>query len=280
MSLGIACLLAEDDGTAMQLAMTLDGLNRERRAIEGRMKQEAEDLLSDSLAGEGSNLPWGLCLHRDDWHQGVIGIVAARVRERHHRPVIVFASVGDGTIKGSGRSIPGLHMRDALDRVAKREPRLLSRFGGHAMAAGLSIKEDDFAAFATVFDEVVREQLCADDLSPVMLTDGPVPAKRLSLDTARLIAEGGPWGQGFPEPLFDDYFEVVDARIVGEVHWKLVLSPRGSDDVLDAIAFRAVETWPNLPQHIHAAYRLDENVWQGRASLQLRLEAITAAKGA
>ena len=272
MSLGIACLLTDDDDEATALAIELDRLNRERRTIEDAMKQQAESMLEAWHPDGAGELPWGLCLYQPDWHQGVIGILAARIKERHHRPVIAFADAGDGMLKGSARSIPGLHIRDALDEVAVRHPTLLHKFGGHAMAAGMTVSESDFAAFSAAFDAVVREHLTADDLNEVIHSDGAIAAGELSLETARALLDGGPWGQGFPEPLFDDVFDVLGGRVVGERHWKLTLSPAGSGLPIEAIAFNSVADVPHLPARVHAAYRLDENEWQGRVSLQLRIE--------
>jgi single-stranded-DNA-specific exonuclease len=186
--------------------------------------------------------------------------------------VIAFAPGGEGSLKGSARSIPGLHIRDVLDEVAVLQPALLQKFGGHAMAAGMTIREADFAEFAQVFDQVVRSHLQPDDLQAVIRSDGAIAEQEMNLETARAISDGGPWGQGFAEPIFDDRFEVISSRVVGEKHWKLVMRPAGGDLVLDAIAFNAVESLPVMPQTVHAAYRLDENEWQGRVSLQLRIE--------
>ncbi len=278
MSLGIECLLASHLQQAAERAAALDQLNRERRAIEDQMKRQAEAILRDWAPDDAAELPWGLCLYRADWHQGVIGILASRVKERCHRPVIAFADGGDGNLKGSARSIPGLHIRDALDEVAARHPNLLNKFGGHAMAAGMTIRAEAFDAFAQRFDEVVRRRLQPADLQAVIHSDGTVSATDLSLDTARIIRDGGPWGQGFAEPLFDDRFEVLSSRIVGERHWKLVIRPVSGNKAIDAIAFNAVDDIPVMPGTIRAAYRLDENEWQGRLSLQLRLEYLEAAE--
>lgn len=272
MSLGIACLLADDEATAEPLAAELDRLNRERRQIEGDMKEQAEALLETWAPDDPNTLPWGLCLYQEDWHQGVIGILASRIKERYHRPVIAFAHAGNGLLKGSARSIPGLHIRDALDEVAVRNPSVLQKFGGHAMAAGMTIAESSFEAFTATFDAVVRDHLVADDLQAVIHSDGAIAPDALSLDTARAILDGGPWGQGFPEPMFDDEFEIVSSRVVGEKHWKLVVQPSGATQTIDAIAFNAVENLPQMPSRVRAAYRLDENEWQGRVSLQLRFE--------
>jgi single-stranded-DNA-specific exonuclease len=272
MSRGIDCLLADDPDHANELAAELDRLNRERRAIEDEMKQQAEMVLESWAPDDKRELPWGLCLYQEDWHQGVIGILASRIKERYHRPVIAFAPGGEGSLKGSARSIPGLHIRDALDEVAVLQPALLQKFGGHAMAAGMTIREADFAEFAQVFDQVVRSHLQPDDLQAVIRSDGAIAEQEMNLETARAISDGGPWGQGFAEPIFDDRFEVISSRVVGEKHWKLVMRPAGGDLVVDAIAFNAVESLPVMPQTVHAAYRLDENEWQGRVSLQLRIE--------
>lgn len=277
MTLGIDCLLTDDVDEAHRLASELDRLNRERRSIEEDMKAQAETMLTDWAPDDGGELPWGLCLYRHDWHQGVIGILASRIKERYHRPVIAFAAAGDGVLKGSARSIPGLHIRDVLDEVAARDPGLLQKFGGHAMAAGMSITQTGFDSFARLFDEVVRSHLCDDDLRAVIRSDGSVPEVALNLDTARAIHDGGPWGQGFSEPIFDDHFEVVSSRVVGKKHWKLVVRPVAGTQIIDAIAFNAVEVLPTVPDRIHAAYRLDQNEWQGRLSLQLRFEHLEEA---
>ncbi len=270
MSRGIACLLADSLEAARPLAQELDRLNRERRQIEQGMQRQAEAMLAE-WRPEGE-LDWGLCLFREDWHQGVIGILASRIKERCHRPVIAFAAADGEWLKGSARSIPGLHIRDALDAVAARHPGLLEKFGGHAMAAGLSLRREHFAAFARAFDAVVRDRLAPEDLQPLIASDGEVAPEALNLETARQIAAGGPWGQAFPEPLFDGCFEILSSRIVGEQHWKLVLRPEGGDQVLDGIAFRAVARHPELPPRVRLAYRLDINEWRGRESLQLLIE--------
>jgi single-stranded-DNA-specific exonuclease len=236
------------------------------------MKQQAESILADWQPDDKGDLPWGLCLYREDWHQGVIGILASRIKERYHRPVIAFAAAGDGLLKGSARSIPGLHIRDALDQVAASSPGLLEKFGGHAMAAGMTVQAGNFPAFARAFDAVIRGHLSAEDLTEVIQSDGGIDSTEMNLDTARAILSGGPWGQGFPEPVFDGIFSVVSSRVVGERHWKLVVVPKDTDLALDAIAFNAVDDMPVVPDLIHAAFQMDENEWQGRVSLQLRFQ--------
>jgi len=271
MSLGINCLLAEDTGQARELAVELDRLNRERRDIEQEMKETAEDMLQ-ALHLSSETMPWGLCLYQEDWHQGVIGILASRIRERHHRPVIAFARGEDGSLKGSARSVPGLHIRDALDRLASTHPGLLEKFGGHAMAAGMSIRANHFAEFSLAFDQVVREFLDEQDLEPLLLTDGEVPPEEITLATADALVKGGPWGQNFVEPLFDDVFEIKSRRIVGDKHWKLVLQHASGAPVVDAIAFNAVEQHPDPTGVLHFVYHLDVNEWRGQSNLQLRID--------
>jgi single-stranded-DNA-specific exonuclease len=270
MRTGIECLLSDDAKQCAQLAGQLDSLNRERQDIEAQMQREALASMQGILDGI-VELPYGVCLFEEDWHQGVVGIVASRVRERVHRPVIAFARESAQQLKGSARSIPGLHIRDALDAVAAANPGLLLKFGGHAMAAGLSLLEVDFARFASAFDAELRRLLQADDLNDVLRTDGELEAQQLNLELAQALRAGGPWGQAFPEPLFDGEFEVISRRIVGERHLKLSL--RNSVTAIDAIAFNITdEDWPAEAHNIRAAYRLDVNDYQSRESAQLIIE--------
>ncbi|MFC0667333.1 single-stranded-DNA-specific exonuclease RecJ [Azotobacter chroococcum] len=268
MSLGIECLLCEDEGLARDMAVQLDQLNQDRKAIEQGMQREALAQLKELPVEE---LPFGLCLFEPDWHQGVIGILASRLKERYHRPAIAFADAGDGLLKGSARSVPGFHIRDALDAVAARHPGLISKFGGHAMAAGLSLPEENFAAFAAAFDTEVRRQLCADDLTGRLLSDGQLGVEEFHLDLARALRQAGPWGQHFPEPLFHGMFQVVQQRLVGERHLKLVVRSECGALQLDAIAFNIDrEQWPNpTVRWIELAYRLDVNEYRGQESVQL-----------
>ena len=272
MSEGIECLLADDPDTCAARAARLDGLNRERREIESGMQADALAIV-ESLAPDPAALPYGLCLFEEHWHQGVVGIVAARVRERVHRPVIAFAREDEHTLKGSARSIPGLHVRDALDAVAARHPGLLIRFGGHAMAAGLSLASDDLERFRDAFDRVLRRTLSERDLEDRLLTDGELPPSELGLELAHRLRAAGPWGQAFPEPLFDGEFQVLTRRVVGEHHLRMTLRAPGDRGSIAAIAFNASDDgWPAEAPRIHAAYRLDVNLYRDVESAQLVVE--------
>jgi single-stranded-DNA-specific exonuclease len=272
MSLGIECLLADDERSARAMAAELDALNRDRREIESDMQAQALAALGE-LDLDDAGLPLGLCLFDPDWHQGVIGILAARIKERYHRPVIAFASSGAGELKGSARSVAGLHIRDALDAVATRHPRLITRFGGHAMAAGLTLAEENYPAFAAAFDAEVSRHLVREDLGGVIHSDGELAEQELSLEIARLLRDASPWGQGFPAPLFDGDFAVIGQRVVGERHLKLTLQPAGGRRQIDAIAFNTAAL-PADCATVHLAYRLDVNAYRGIESAQLVVEHI------
>ena len=266
MSVGIRCLLADTAAAALPLATELDRYNRERREIEGDM-QAAALAAVESIGGVGDAC--SLALYDAGWHQGVVGIVASRLKDRFHRPTVIFARGGSGELKGSGRSIAGLHLRDALDLVAKRAPGLIARFGGHAFAAGLSIAEADLPRFRTLFEEVAREALSPAQLCRVLETDGELAPDELDLDLARAMHDAV-WGQGFDAPVFDGVFDVLDQRIVGVRHSKLTL--RGADAggaaTYTAMLFGHAEP---LPGRIRAAYRPDVNEWNGNQTLQLTL---------
>ncbi len=262
MSLGIACLLASDLAQALPLARELDRLNRERREIEADMQAQALALLETVDVAEG----FSLTLYDPTWHQGVVGLLASRLKERHHRPTIVFADGGDGLIRGSGRSIPALHLRDALDRVDKREPGLLVKFGGHAAAAGLTLRRADLPRFAEAFEAVARELLTPADLMRVIETDGPLSPEEYQLNQAMALQDAV-WGQAFPPPLFHGDFRVDAQRLVGDRHLKLQLS----DGRIRAEAMLFNHDQP-LPERIQAAYRLEVNAWNGRLAPQLTLE--------
>lgn len=276
MSLGIECLLADDPGRAREMAARLDQLNRERRTIEAEMQAQALEEL-ERLHLDGDGLPTGLCLFDERWHQGVIGILASRIKERLHRPVIAFAQAAEGELKGSARSIPGLHIRDALDAVAARHPNLIDRFGGHAMAAGLSLPRAHLEPFQAAFDEVVRERVDEDALRGVIYSDGELACADFSLETAERLRNAGPWGQGFPEPLFDGLFEVRSRRVVGERHLKLAVAPEGGEPVLDAIAFnQADDEHGAVGARVRLVYRLDVNEFRGTRTVQLVVEHIAS----
>ncbi len=283
MSLGIQCLLTEDHGLARDMAVQLNDLNQDRKAIEAGMQQEALASLQ-ALELEEEDLPWGLCLHDDNWHQGVIGILASRIKDRFHRPVIAFADAGENDrgeaeIKGSARSINGLHIRDALDAVAAKHPQLLQKFGGHAMAAGMSFLKKDFQAFFLAFDNEVRRLLSDSDLQAKIFSDGELQAGDFSLAFAQQLRDAGPWGQAFAEPVFDGEFYILQQRIVGQKHLKLLLSrDKAGRDSIDAIAFNVdLELWPNQQaEKLNLAYRLDINEFRGQQSVQLMAEYLEA----
>lgn len=277
MSLGIECLLSDDLQQARGLARQLDQLNHARREIEDEMREQAMTSLDALQLDDKASLALGLCIYDPQWHQGVIGILAARIREQLHRPVIAFARCGNDEIKGSARSVPGFHIRDALDAVASQQPELLSKFGGHAMAAGLSLREQDLPAFQQAFDQQVRRHLGDDDLYEKIQSDGCLEGQDMSMQTARLLREGGPWGQGFPEPSFDGVFEVVQYRLLAEKHLKMVLRAEQNELCVDAIAFNASQKgWPLQPETVQLVYRLDINHYRGQASLQLMVEHMAA----
>ncbi|MCG7533356.1 single-stranded-DNA-specific exonuclease RecJ [Psychrobium sp. MM17-31] len=277
MSLGIECLLTNNEQHAREIASELDGFNKDRRAIEAGMQQEALKIIEQlPFTQDGGEVPYAFALFHPEWHQGVSGIVASRIKEKFHRPVIVFADAGDGELKGSGRSIEGLHLRDLLERINTLAPGMILKFGGHAMAAGLSIKESDYPAFAKLFEAQAQATLLPEQLSGKILTDGELHSQDFTIETAALLRDAGPWGQGFSEPCFDGRFRVVQQRIVGEKHLKLVLEPEGSMMVVDAIAFNVdLQTWPNPNiQWVEVAYKLDINEFRNKLSLQLMVEHI------
>ncbi|MEL4293803.1 single-stranded-DNA-specific exonuclease RecJ [Shewanella xiamenensis] len=275
MALGVETLLCEDIMHARRMAAELDSLNQERRELEVGMQQEALKSLEYLKLNE-EQLPWGIALFQEDWHQGVIGILASRIKDKYHRPVIAFADAGNGEIKGSARSIKGLHMRDLLELVNSRHPGLISKFGGHAMAAGLTLKSGGFATFAKAYDNAVREQLKPEQLTGELWSDGELTPTELTLEIAQLLRNAGPWGQSFEEPLFDGYFKIIQQRIVGERHLKLVLETPCSTLMLDAIAFNVdLHTWPDATiQHARIVYKLDVNEYRGNFTLQLMVEQI------
>ncbi len=270
MALGIECLLADSEADARRMAIRLDALNRDRKDIEAGMQAQALAAI-EALARDTRELPAGLCLYDPQWHQGVIGILASRIKERFHRPVIAFARAGNGELKGSARSVPGLHIRDVLDAIATRHPGMLSRFGGHAMAAGLTLDEDRHPAFAEAFTAEVSRALSDEDLQGVIQTDGPLLDEEFSLATAKMLRDAGPWGQGFPAPRFDGRFTVLEQRVVGERHLKMILKPSGINRRLDGIAFNT-GSLPATVGETRLVYRLDVNEYRGVESAQLIIE--------
>lgn len=270
---GVALLLTEDKAEARILANELDALNQARKEIEHGMQLEALGLC-ESLIAENPALPHGLAFYHPDWHQGVVGIVASRLKERFHRPVIAFAPAGQGQLKGSGRSINGLHLRDVLELIDTAQPGMIEKYGGHAMAAGLMIEEHRFAEFQQKFAEQVALLLSPDALQSVIWSDGELQPDEMKIATAELLRDAGPWGQHFPEPIFDGVFTVIKQTLLGGRHLKMLLELPLSNLLLDAIAFNVDPAlWPDKSIHqIRMAYKLDINEFRGQRSLQLIIE--------
>ena len=273
MSLGIECLLTNDESHALELAKQLNDLNEERKQIEQQMQKQALEVLKSNKFDNVDAHRFGIAIYDADWHQGVIGIVAARLKEKFHRPVIVFAQTNETELKGSARSIPGLHIRDAIDLLATRRPELINTFGGHAMAAGMSIPKEKFEEFSTTFDQIIEELVTPEQLEAILLSDGELKENELSLDIAELLFRAGPWGQGFPEPIFDGIFNVNDHRIVGKHHLKLTLTPSGGSQKIDAIAFNIEKhQWREGASEVRIAYQLAINEFRGIRSAQLIIQ--------
>ncbi|HXW74300.1 MAG TPA: single-stranded-DNA-specific exonuclease RecJ [Steroidobacteraceae bacterium] len=282
MTVGIQCLLADDDATAERLALRLDELNQERRTIEAKMQQEALGALRHlDLEGEGvGSERRGLCLFDEHWHQGVVGLVASRVKERVRRPVIAFASADAALLRGSARSVAGIHIRDVLDAIAARRPDLISRFGGHAMAAGLTLERAKLDEFARAFDEEVARWAGGAADADTVETDGELALSEIALDTAHALRAGGPWGQAFPEPSFDGLFSIRDARVIGERHLKMWVEVPRSGRSFDAVAFNHVEAGEVFapPEGLkQLVYRLEVNEYQGERRLQLLVDHLLPA---
>jgi len=278
MSIGIRCLLADREIEARSLAARLDQLNTERRAIEARMQADALAAVRHlgPLASGGARQRWGVCLYQREWHQGVVGLVASRVRERVRRPVVAFAEGGDGTLRGSARSVPGVHVRDVLENIAVRHPGLIVRFGGHAMAAGLTLEHAKLDAFAAGFDAEVARWLGAQADLDRLDTDGELAADDICLVTAEALRAGGPWGAAFPEPVFDGRFAIARTRIVGGKHVKMWLEAQDSARRFDAIAFNLLADGEASPPsgEVRLVYRLDVNLYQGERRLQLLVDHV------
>lgn len=277
MSIGVELLLCTDMAQARAMASDLDALNHTRREIEQGMQVEALTLC-EQLEKSAEELPYGLAIYHPEWHQGVVGILASRIKERFYRPVIAFAPAGDGILKGSGRSIAGLHLRDALERLDTLYPNLMLRFGGHAMAAGLSVEEARFEEFQQRFAELISEWLDPSALEGVIWTDGELENAMLTLDTAEQLRDAGPWGQAFPEPVFDGEFKILQQRLVGERHLKVTVEPVGGGALLDGIAFNIDTTqWPDASiKQATIAYKLDINEFRGNRNVQLMIQHLWA----
>jgi single-stranded-DNA-specific exonuclease len=277
MSVGIRCLLTDDAGEALALATELDRLNRERREMELRMREEAAVAVRNLRIAEG-DLPAGLTLFDPGWHAGVVGLVAARMKDRLHRPVVAFAPASESELRGSVRSVEGVHVRDALEAIATRHPELIERFGGHAMAAGLTLRRDRLSRFADAFAEEIGRQLTREQMQGVLVTDGELASAEITLETARALESGGPWGQGFPEPVFDGEFDVVDSRAVGDRHLKLWVRTETASRPVEAIAFGYFDdsgaTRPVNGRRVQLAYRLQSTAFGGVARPEMLAEYV------
>jgi len=270
MSLGVSCLLSDSWLDALRLAYELDTLNRERREIETDMIEQAEKLLEKITL---QAVPSAICLYEPDWHQGVIGILAGRIKDKYHRPTIVFAKINEHELKGSARSIAQIHLRDTLALIDTKYPDLIEKFGGHAMAAGLTLKLSHFPEFSRIFHETIATQLTAENMQNVLHSDGELLAEEFTTETAKIIRDCGPWGQGFPEPLFDGYFHIVEQRLINEKHLRLLLKPQHTEICLEAIAFNRNVLLQQ--ETIQMAYRLAIDEYKGNQKLQLIVEHIT-----
>ena len=274
MSLGIECLLTDDKENAAEMAKKLNQLNIERRQIQDNMEEQALAEFEKYLQDTSRKIPHGICIYNQNWHQGVVGILAAKIKEKFNRPVIVFAQECQGILKGSARSITELHIKDVFDEIARLYPELILTFGGHAMAAGLTIEESQFDRFSDVFNKVVDRYISSDSLEDQCLTDGELSGDDFSLPLALAIQNAGPWGQSFPEPIFVGQFKILDKRVVGESHLKLKLQSR-NNNTLDAIAFNMTDDdWPSKLEQITSTYRLGINNYRGHSQIQLFIEHI------
>ncbi len=277
MSLGISCLLTDDHNQAKHIAQQLDMLNKDRRDIEQGMQNEAQKVLN-GLTMEGQ-IPDAICLYQADWHEGVIGIVAGRIKEQYHRPTAVFAQTANGELKGSARSIAGLHIRDIFEQLSGQHPELIKKFGGHAMAAGLTIGHSQYAAFKSAFESLIADIITEEQRTCTILTDGELPPELMNIEFAQLLKTSGPWGQAFPEPVFEGRFRLVSQRLVAQKHLKVMLQhPSGM--ALDGIYFNCdLSLWPNgALTHVQVAYTLDINEFRGQVSVQLLIKELLPFK--
>lgn len=274
MAIGVRCLLSHSLDEARRYAAKLDELNRERRELESKMRAEAIEILDTAERVVAGQSKFATCIYRDDWHEGLVGLIASRIKDLYHRPTIAFARAAEGQLKGSGRSIPGFHLRDALATIDSRNPGLISRFGGHAMAAGLTLPAEALGAFRDAFDDIAQQLLEPDQLAKKVLTDGRLRADHFELDVAKMLRDGGPWGQGFPEPIFSGSFEVTETRWLKNAHLKMSLRHAGRDASLDAIAFNCEHTRIAPSQTIDVAFRLDVNNFFETPRLQLIIDHV------
>ncbi len=275
MRLGIECLICDDQNRAMQMARQLDQLNQERRKIQSEMEKEAIADIDTMDLQSNETLPSGMCLYKEHWHQGVIGVLASKIKEKTHRPVIAFAKENDEFLKGSARSIQAVHVRDAIEAIATANPGLIDKYGGHAMAAGLSLKQDGFDQFCELFDEEISRRIEASGFDSELMSDGELSPDEFTLNLAEQFEQAGPWGQGFPEPRFDGKFKIQSSRLVADKHLKLQLYLADENRTIDAIAFNTTDDdWPGGYEKVEAFYRLDINEYRGRRTPQLIVEHI------
>lgn len=275
MRLGIECLCCDDYDQALAMANKLDALNRERRDIQLDMESEAKSALESINLQSIDALPHGICLYQESWHLGVVGVLASKIKELTHRPVIIFARETDDMIKGSARSIRGIHIRDVLEAIATANPGLIEKYGGHAMAAGLSLTESNYEKFCDCFDTEIRAHIKTIGFDNELVSDGELQATEITLPLGEQLRNAGPWGQGFPQPLFDGIFRVLETKIVGEHHLKLRLSTQASEKEVDAIAFNTTDAdWPDTYEFVQLAYHLDVNEFRGRKTPQLLVQYI------
>ncbi|NKB38251.1 MAG: single-stranded-DNA-specific exonuclease RecJ [Gammaproteobacteria bacterium] len=279
MRLGIDCLLCDDHIEATRMATRLDQLNKERREIQSEMEAEAKLELRDFSFELNNSSTFGMCLYKEHWHQGVIGVLASKIKEMTGRPVIAFAKESESSLKGSARSVKNVHIRDVFDAIATNSPGLINTFGGHAMAAGLSINTENYDEFSALFNREVRSCFEKSGIDSELVSDGELNSEYINLDLAGIIRRSGPWGQGFPEPVFDGKFRVVESRLLAKKHLKLLLSTDDNKGQVEAIAFNTTDTdWPKDYQWVEAAYRLEVNDYRGHRTPQLIIEYIVPSE--
>jgi single-stranded-DNA-specific exonuclease len=280
MTIGVRCLLSDSELEAQSLANKLDALNRERRVIESQMRAEALEIVSAQEALSEGAIPPVVCLYQHDWHEGVVGLIASRIKDRYHRPVVAFARTAAGALKGSARSVPGFHIRDALAAVDAVAPALIERFGGHAMAAGLTLRADGLEQFTHTLQGIGEQRLSPELLTGKILTDGELAPEHFTVEVAQILRDAGPWGQGFPEPSFDGVFELIEQRIVGQAHLKMTLRELASRQILGAIAFNQADSNLTAGAALHLVFRLQVDDYRAQPSVQLVIEHIGTEESA